>query len=71
MERVFMQSIREIVQISLDTGYLSQEAEDRLRYLLQMTSYDLSDIHAFLLLQDAAVRGLVRQESRELNQSEV
>ncbi len=66
-----MQSIREIVQISLDTGYLSQEAEDRLRYLLQMTSYDLSDIHAFLLLQDAAVRGLVRQESRELNQSEV
>jgi hypothetical protein len=66
-----MQSIREIVQTALDTGYLSREAEDQLRHLLQMTSYDLDEIHAFLLLQEAACRGVVKQESREPNRFEV
>ncbi len=56
--------IREIVQHALKTGCLTVEAEDQLRYLLQ-TKYDTRDLNAFMSLQQAAMSGLVRQESRE------
>ena len=57
--------IREVVQHALTTGYLSVEAEEQLRHLLQK-KYDLDDLDAFVNLQQAAMSGLVKQESREL-----
>lgn len=62
-------SIRGIVQKALDTGYLSIEAENNLRELLKQ-SYDREDFNAFLKLQQAAMEGGVKQESRELAQAE-
>ncbi|MGB3694784.1 MAG: late competence development ComFB family protein [Spirulinaceae cyanobacterium] len=58
-------TIRGIVQKALDTGYLSVEAENSLRELLKQ-SYDQGDFNAFLKLQQAAMEGGVKQESREL-----
>jgi len=57
--------IRDIVQQSLATGYLTLKAEERLRQLLK-AKYDLEDLKAFMELQQAAMSGLVKQESREL-----
>jgi len=59
--------IRQIVQQALTNGYLSVEAEDQLRQLLQTTKYGLEDINAFMKLQQAVIAGMVRQKSRELN----
>jgi hypothetical protein len=56
--------IREIVQQALASGYLSIEAENQLRQLLR-TKYDANDLNAFMLLQQAAMSGSIRQESRE------
>jgi DNA repair photolyase len=56
--------IREIVTQVLIKEYLSIEAEHQLRQLLQ-TKYGEEDLDAFLTLQDAAMTGRVRQESRE------
>ncbi|MDF5720487.1 MAG: hypothetical protein PUP91_08380 [Rhizonema sp. PD37] len=56
--------IRDVVQKALATGYLSVEAENQLRYLLT-TRYDLEDFNAFMSLQEAAMTGQVKQESRE------
>lgn len=63
-----MSRIREIVQHALKTGYLTVEAEERLRQLL-LTKYDWEDFQAFISLQHEAMEGRVRQESRELLQS--
>lgn len=60
-----MSRIREIVQQALITGYLTLEAEDQLRQLL-LTKYDWEDFKAFIRLQQEAMEGRVRQESREL-----
>ena len=60
--------ICEIVQQTLKTGYLTVEAENQLRLLLQTTKYQLEDLKAFMQLQQSAMSGLVRQESRELKQ---
>jgi hypothetical protein len=60
-----MSLIREIVQQALTTGYLTLEAEDQLRQLL-LTKYDGEDFRAFIRLQQEAMEGRVRQESREL-----
>ncbi len=60
-----MSSIREIAQQALTTGYLTLEAENRLRQLLS-TKYDTEDFRAFLRLQQGAMEGRVQQESREL-----
>jgi hypothetical protein len=60
-----MTLIREIVQQALTTGYLTLEAENRLRSLLK-TKYDVEDFKAFMKLQAAAFEGAVKQESREL-----
>ncbi len=56
--------IRDIVQQAIATGYLSVEAENQLRQLLT-TRYDWEDFNAFVLLQEAAMNGRVKQESRE------
>lgn len=61
--------IRELVQQALITGYLTVEAENQLRRLLQK-KYELDDLDAFVKLQQAAMSGLVKQESRELRCSE-
>jgi len=60
-----MSLIREIVQQSLTTGYLTVEAEEQLRQLL-LTKYDWEDFTAFIRLQQEAMEGRVMQESREL-----
>lgn len=59
-----MSLICEVVQHALTTGYLTIAAENQLRQLLQ-TSYGERDRHAFLKLQEAAMLGQVKQESRE------
>ncbi|MBD2433787.1 MULTISPECIES: hypothetical protein [Fischerella] len=56
--------IRDVVQKALSTGYLTVEAENQLRQLLS-TRYDLEDFNAFMALQEAAMTGRVKQESRE------
>ena len=56
--------IREIVQQALNTGCLTIEAEEQLRQLLN-TKYDREDFNAFMTLQEAAMTGQVKQESRE------
>lgn len=63
-----MTSIREIVGQTLETGYLPLEAEDQLRRLLQQTKYGWEDLNAFVNLQQAAMNGQVRQESREADE---
>ncbi|MBW4546290.1 MAG: hypothetical protein KME25_17870 [Symplocastrum torsivum CPER-KK1] len=65
-----MDRILEIVQQALATGYLTVEAENRLRLLLQTTKYGLDDLNAFMTLQQSAMAGLVKQESRELKYSQ-
>ena len=60
-----MSRIREIVQHSLTTGYLTVEAEDQLRQLL-LSKYDWEDFKAFIRLQQEAMEGRVKQQSREI-----
>ncbi len=60
-----MHSIHEIVQQVLTTGYLTVSAEEQLRRLLT-TKYGKEDFYAFMSLQQAAMTGRVKQESREL-----
>lgn len=59
-----MALIREVVQTALTTGYLTIEAEDLLRSLLAR-KYGPEDFQAFMILQEAAEAGKVKQESRE------
>ena len=59
-----MASISDLVQKSLLAGYLTIEAEEQLRKLLT-TQYNDEDLNAFVSLQEAAMTGQVRQESRE------
>lgn len=60
-----MSLIRDIAQQALVTGYLTVEAENQLRHLLS-TKYDWEDFKAFIRLQQEAMEGRVKQESREL-----
>lgn len=60
-----MSQIREIVQQTLRSGYLTIEAENQLRQLLSM-KYGRDDLKAFVRLQQEAMEGRVKQESREL-----
>lgn len=57
--------IREVVHQALATGYLTIEAENQLRWLLQKTKYGCEDLSAFMRLQEAAMAGVVKQQSRE------
>jgi hypothetical protein len=56
--------IRDLVEQVLRTGYLTLAEENQLRNLLK-TKYDEEDLNAFMTLQEAAMNGLVKQESRE------
>lgn len=60
-----MITIREVVQEAIEIGYLTMEAEEQLRRLLTK-KYDREDLIAFMRLQQAAMEGRVKQESREL-----
>lgn len=60
-----MGRISDLVQQALKTGYLTLAAEDQLRSLLQ-TKNAPEELTAFMKLQQAAMEGNVRQESREL-----
>ena len=57
--------IREVAKQAIKTGYLSLEAEKELRTMLK-NKYELEDFEAFIQLQQAAMIGRVKQESREL-----
>ncbi len=57
--------IREVVKQAISTGYLSLEAEEKLRTMLR-NKYELEDLEAFIWLQKEAMLGRVKQESREL-----
>lgn len=59
--------IKDVVETALKTGYLTIQAENQLRKLLE-TQYDSEDLNAFMSLQEAAMMGKVKQESRELFQ---
>lgn len=59
-----MTKIRDLAQQALQTGYLTMAAEEQLRQLLS-THYGLEDFNAFMSLQQAAMLGQVKQESRE------
>lgn len=59
-----MKLIREIAKQALKTGYLTVEAEEKLRKMLR-NKYDLEDLEAFIDLQRATMVGIVKQESRE------
>ena len=59
-----MKLIREIAKQALKTGYLTVEAEEKLRKMLR-NKYDLEDLEAFVDLQRATMVGIVKQESRE------
>ncbi|HEY9811437.1 MAG TPA: hypothetical protein V6D13_19085 [Halomicronema sp.] len=59
-----MSPIRELVKEALQTGYLTIEAEEKLRQHLS-TKYEIEDLHAFMTLQHAAISGKIRQQSRE------
>lgn len=65
-----MVMIRDVVRQVMITGFLSVAAEEQLRQLLR-TKYDLEDLNAFISLQEAAMAGLIRQESREMRRTEV
>jgi hypothetical protein len=60
-----MGRISDLVQQALKTGYLSLAAEEQLRSLLQVKNAP-EELMAFLQLQQAAMEGIVKQESREL-----
>jgi hypothetical protein len=63
-----MGRISDLVQQALQTGYLTLAAEEQLRLLLQMKNAP-EELLAFMQLQQAAMEGIVRQESRELTTS--
>lgn len=65
MDSAIVKLIREVVKQALKTGYLTLEAEENLRKMLK-NKYDLEDFEAFIDLQQAAMLGMVKQESREL-----
>jgi hypothetical protein len=66
-----MLSIRDLVQKALTIGYLTLATEEQLRQLLQTKTYEPDELNAFMKLQQAAMEGDVRQESRELYQLEL
>ena len=59
-----MTLIRDLVKKAIKSGYLTLEAEEQLRVLLAKR-YELEDFKAFMTLQQAAMTGQVKQESRE------
>jgi hypothetical protein len=60
-----MTSICEIVQQTVNTGYLSIEAKNQLRWLLKAKP-EVEEMKVFATLQYAAAEGQIKQQSREL-----
>ncbi|MDY7014949.1 MAG: hypothetical protein SVX43_15400 [Cyanobacteriota bacterium] len=58
-------SIRTVVRQALEAGYLTVVAENQLRQLLHFP-YGKEDLEAFMNLQQAAMAGRVKQQSREV-----
>lgn len=56
--------IQKLVTRALETGYLTVEAENQLRQMLK-GKYSTEEFHAFMKLQQAAMLGEVKQQSRE------
>jgi hypothetical protein len=52
-----------VVEQALQSGVLSIECEEQLRLLLAK-KYDREEFWAFMRLQEAAMTGAIRQESR-------
>jgi hypothetical protein len=63
-EELNMAEIRDLALQAIKTGYLTLEAEEKLRYLMSH-HYGQEDFLAFMRLQEAAMQGRVTQESRE------
>lgn len=59
-----MNYIREIAQTAIDTGSLTLANEQKLRMMLKQ-KYDSDDLEAFIALQQAVIRGQVKQQSRQ------
>ena len=59
-----MGRISDLVRQAIETGYLTRSAEDQLRSLLQLKN-EPEELSAFWQLQQAAMTGIVKQESRE------
>lgn len=57
-----MNQIREIVKQAVETNYLSLEAQEKLRVMLE-SNYDQEDLEAFMNLLLAVSRGKVTQQS--------
>ncbi|NJM62150.1 MAG: hypothetical protein HC849_21215 [Oscillatoriales cyanobacterium RU_3_3] len=64
-----MSPIRTIVRQALAAGYLTVDAEEQLRNLLQTTKYGLEDFEAFIALQTEVMEGRVTQQAWELLRS--
>lgn len=58
-----MNQIREIVQEAVEKNYLSLEAQEQLRVMLE-SNYDQEDLEAFMNLLLAVSRGKITQQSR-------
>ena len=57
--------IRDVVKQAIGKRYLTVKEEDQLQRLLTLPC-DTEDLKRFMSLQQAVMRGYVRQESREL-----
>ncbi|MDY6784583.1 MAG: hypothetical protein SW833_18905 [Cyanobacteriota bacterium] len=53
-----------IVREALEKNFLSIAAEEQLRQCLRSRQYTLEELQAFWTLQNAAMSGVVQQESR-------
>lgn len=60
-----MSALGEVVKKALETGYLTVDAENKLRQMLKRKC-GAQEIGAFMALQKAAMAGQVKQQSREL-----
>ncbi|TVQ44846.1 MAG: hypothetical protein EA365_09280 [Gloeocapsa sp. DLM2.Bin57] len=55
--------IREIAEAAIATGSLTLANEQKLRLMLKQ-KYEQEDLEAFMSLQQAVIRGQVKQQSR-------
>ena len=60
-----MATIHQLVQKTLEQGYLTIDVEQQLRHLAKNTKYGHEDFDALVTLQLAAKDGQIQQESRE------
>lgn len=61
-----MNEFKKFIEQIIITGYLSIDSEEKLRKLMQKSSYSWEEVEAFAKLQKAAIQGKVKQESLDL-----